>query len=269
MQISRSDHSICYVDTCPSERIVLDDNSILAFGLVNYLEIDRNQLKRISQFKKVRGLDRKIKIQRYLIEKIKERVIVPCGVIRWNYKSLSFKNGEFILYANNLIGKTESKQRKILIAEEHIKYNDLVSLAWYSLILSDFLKSAGSFAESEVKSGAIIFLDLLPGDNDQKHRNLKLINHIIHNSELIEFQNDVIQKNKVKNLGFGYGWKNRSTKELKMDFEYTICDWITNSFHSFISCKFCKMNSDKKYHTDQSQLAIFLMNEGLFKIKEP
>jgi hypothetical protein len=233
-QISTKDYTSAYVDASPSELIHNSDEMFLCVGLVHFFRVDRKALKNLSQFKKTRGLKRKIQTQEYIITKIKENVILPNGLVSWNYRDLALKNGSFIL-ENAIVGSNiHSVAENIKIGEHDINLKLCTSLSWYSIVISIFLKYISQIAKIEHKKNVAIFLDLLPGDNINNQRNFEIIEYIINNSRLSEFQTDALRDYELQTIGYGYGILNESTKEFKNDFEFVITDWIIQSFHSLL-----------------------------------
>jgi hypothetical protein len=106
---------------------------------------------------------------------------------------------------------------------------------------------------------------LLPGDNLSFRKNLKIVNYIIDNSELGEFFSDTIKAKNLEGIGLAYGIKDGSTRAIKMEYEFTITDWIAQSFNSLIIYE--KFNLGK--NSDEfklAKLAQFLLHKGNFKL---
>lgn len=263
--ITKNNFTITYIDTCPSELLHNSKVKYLCIGLVNYFKVERTQLQKLNQFKSVRSLERKLKTQDYIIDNIKKGNISLTGVVNWNYSKIALENGQLLLHQCNLIPKHNNFQKIESINNESITYGIAASLAWYSLVLSTFFNDVGVITKLEKKKNAAIFFDLISGDDIFKKRNLNIVRYIIDHSELRDFRNEAIKSNKIKGIGYGYGIKEGLTKNLKNDFEYTILDWIVQSFNSFITSKEEHLNEDSKDYK-LSKLAVFLLKNSLFKI---
>lgn len=267
-ELSRKECTFAYTDACPSELLHNSHEEYLCIGLINFLYIDKGTLSKFSQFKKTRGTERRLKVQRYIIEAIKKELIVLGGVINWNYRDEALQNGEKILAKTGILSSKGKYDEMIQIGNETLSYGHAVSLGWYSIVLALFLKQLGVFAKVERKKMAMILIDLLPGDNEHWRRNLDVVRFITNNTELKEFQRDSLRKNGFTKIGYGYGIKDGSTKNLKNDFEYTIVDWIVQSFHSFILYKMKNLESESKEY-QLSELARYLLNNEVFKMHDP
>ena len=78
-------------------------------------------------------------------------------------------------------------------------------------------------------------------------------------------QLETIEKYNLKKIGYGYGVKNGTTKDLKNDYEFVITDWIAQSLHSLLIYE--KDNLGKE--SDQyklSKLARDLVDDDKLKI---
>ncbi|MCF8297995.1 MAG: hypothetical protein K9J13_10660 [Saprospiraceae bacterium] len=266
-ELTRREFTITYTDACPSELLHNSSEKYLCIGMVNYFNIDRLSLINISQFKKIRGIERKLKNQQYIIERIENDSIALTGLINWNYRKQALENGKLFLEQANIIPIDNDYSKSVCIDKEILSYGHAVSLSWYSIVLATFLKQIGAFAKWENKENAILLIDLLPGDNIDIRRNLNVVRYITNNSELKEFQYDAIKNYNLSKIGYGYGIKDGSTKSLKNDFEYTIIDWIVQSFNSLI--KFEKEKLEKSSSEFQmSELARYLIDKGNFKISD-
>jgi len=230
--LSRTEFTISYTDACPSELIHNTAHPYLSIALVNFWNVDRDQLRPISQFKKTRGSDRKIKTQDYIIECVEKGTIIPLGVASWNERASVLQSGRVILNKYGLVPFTDDLTSRVTLAGEQISYGHAVSLAWYSLALAMFSKNLSTMAKFEHKKKAAILIDLLPGDNVNFRKNLKIVNYIIDNSELGEFFLDSLKEHQMDGIGLAYGMKDGSTKAIKEDYEFTVTDWIAQSFNS-------------------------------------
>lgn len=265
-QLSERKEAIAFVDATPSELIHNSSDKYICIVLVHYLQIKRNQIDKLPQFKDSRTLDRRIKIQKKIIDYIKKEIISPIGILNFNYKNIALQNGKVIL---KKFTKNENYDflDKITIGNEEMKYGQSLSLAWYSIVLSKFLMEMGRIAKAENKNNVAILLDLLPGDNINSFRNMNTIKFLINNTELEEFQNLAIQENNLEKIGYGYGVKNESTREIKNSLDYVLTDWIVQSFYSLL--KYEKENLDI-YSSEfkLSELARYLINKKTFTIQK-
>ena len=267
-QIDKDEYILAYVDACPSELIQNSQERFICVGLVTYFGIDRKNLKSISQFKKTRGLNRKLQTQEYIIQNIKNERILPVGIINWNFKPLALKNGLFILNDAGLLKEENIDSQKITMINYEIKLGLCTSLSWYSIVISIFLKFIGPLAKLQDKNKVAIFLDLLPGDNIDGQRNFEIVEYLINNSRLSDFQADAIIENNLDLIGFGYGIKEKSTKDFKNDYEFVITDWIVQSFYSMIKYQTENLQMDSDEY-QLSKLARFLLDENKFKMRRP
>jgi len=265
-QLSSKEYAMSYVDASPSELLHNSNEKYICISLVYYFYLKRSKLKRISQFKKTRGLKRKLNTQKYIIESIEKKLIAPVGLSNWNYREIALKNGKHILKEANIVTNQKEYHETITIGNEQLSYGHSISLGWYSVVLATFLSQVGKIAKIENKNNAVIFLDLLSGDKINNLRSFNVVEYIIDNSELSNFQIETIKNNNLDKLGFAYGTKNGTTKEIKNDYEYVITDWIVQSFHSLL--KYEKGNLEKTSEEYQlSELAKYLLNKGVFIIK--
>ena len=267
-ELSRKECTFAYTDACPSELLHNSYEEYLCIGLINFLYIDKGALNKFNQFKKTRGIKRRLNVQKYMIEAIQKGQIVLGGVINWNYRDEALRNGEKILAECGIPSSKREYDEIIQIGNETLSYGHAVSLGWYSFVLALFLKQLGVFAKVEQKNTAMILIDLLPGDNEHWRRNLDVVRFISNYTELKEFQRDSLRKNSLSKIGYGYGIKDGSTKNLKNDFEYTIVDWIVQSFHSFVLYKMKNLESGSKEY-QLSELARYLLNSEVFKMPRP
>jgi hypothetical protein len=264
-QLSTKEYAISYADASPSELLHNSTEDFICIAMVYFFHVKRTKLRNISQFKKTRGLKRKLQTQKYIIESIESGLIAPMGTSNWNHRIIALKNGKHILKSADIVKEEMDYSENVLIGTEKLSYGHCVSLGWYSVVLASFLKQIGQVAKIENKKNAAIFLDLLPGDNINSLKNFNIVQHIIDNSELVEFQLESIETNKLEKLGVAYGIKDGTTKGIKNDYEYVITDWIVQSFFSLL--KYEKNNLDKS--SDEyllSELAKYLINKGVFKI---
>lgn len=264
-QLSRKDFTIAYTDACPSELIHHTAHPYLSIALVNFWNVERGQLRQILQFKKTRGLERRKKTQDYIIECVENGKIIPLGVSSWNERYSVIQSGRVILNKYNLLPFADDLSAPVSLAGEEIAYGHAVSLAWYSMALAIFAKNLGVMTAFEKKKKAAILIDLLPGDNLNFRNNLKIVNYIIDNSELGAFFSDSIINNHLEGIGLAYGIKDGTTKAIKEDFEFTVTDWVAQSFNSLILYEKFKLgkNSDE---FQLAKLAQFLLHKGNFKI---
>jgi hypothetical protein len=263
--LSRKDFTISYTDACPCELIHQTTHPYLSIALVNFWEVDRTRLRPILQFKKTRGLERRKKTQDYIINCIEKGIIVPLGVVSWNERQAALQSGRVILNKYNLVPFTDDLRAIVNIADEQLCYGHAVSLAWYSLALAIFAKNLGVMTKFERKVKAAILIDLLPGDNINFRKNLKLVNYIIDYSELSGFFTDTLKENGLDGIALAYGMKNDSTKAIKEDYEFTITDWIVQSFNSLILYeKFSLGKNSEEF--ELAKLAQYLLYKRSFKL---
>jgi hypothetical protein len=260
------EYALGFVDACPSELLHNSSTKYICIVFVYFFFIKRNQLQNIRQFKKTRGLKRRLQTQNYIIDCIENKLMAPMGFSNWNERIVALENGKYILEQSKIVSGEKEFSDLIKIEQENLSYGHCVSLGWYSIVLSVFLKEIGRIAKIESKSKVAILLDLFPGDNIYNQRSFNVIQEIINKSELIDFQFDAIQDNKLEIMGFAYGQKDGMTKGIKNEFEYTITDWIAQSFYSLLIYE--KEKLDKSSDEFQlSLLARYLTNKGVFKIK--
>ncbi len=263
---STKEYALGFADASPSELLHNSDTKFICIAVVYFFFVKRSQLKKISQFKKTRGLKRKLQTQNYIIESIENGLIAPAGISNWNERSIALENGKYILNQAGIVTEEKQYSDLIEIGQESISYGHCVSLGWYSIVLSTFLKYISQIAKIENKSKVAILLDLLPGDRIHNLRSFNVVQEIIDNSVLEEFQLDAVEDNELEIIGYAYGQKDGTTKGIKNDFEYVITDWIVQSFYSLLIYE--KENLDKSSNEYQlSLLAKYLLDKGVFKIK--
>ena len=116
----------------------------------------------------------------------------------------------------------------------------------------------------------MIFLDLLSGDNlDGKTNKLEIIKYLTVHTHLKVLFDDSVRANKIKRIGYGYGMKNNSTRDLKNDFEFTITDWIAQSLYCLRSKGLNKNEEDEKRNHKLSKLSNYLIEKGYLKVIPP
>ena len=174
---------------------------------------------------------------------------------------------ENILKLAEISESEKNFDENVVINGENVSFGLCVSLGWYSIVLASFMSQIGKIAAITNKKNAAILLDLLSGDNVFNMRNMKIVENIIDNSILSEFQLDAFKNNELETLGFGYGQKNGNTKDLKNDFEYVIVDWIVQSFHSLLLYKKNNLNKNSEEY-ELSLLARYLIHTNRFKIND-
>lgn len=259
------EYALGYVDASPSELLHNSKTKYICLTVVYFFSINKSQLIKISQFKKTRGLKRKLQTQKCIIDSIENGLIAPMGISNWNERKIALENGKYILNQAKIVTEEKDFSDLIEIGQEKISYGHCVSLGWYSIVLSTFLKQIGQIAKIENKSKVAILLDLLPGDRIHNLRSFNVVQEIIDKSVLEEFQFEAIKENKLEIIGYAYGQKNGTTKGIKNDFEYVITDWIVQSFYSLLIYE--KENLDKSSNEYQlSFLAKYLMDKNVFKI---
>lgn len=264
--LSTKDYALGYVDASPSELLHNSDTNYICIAVVHFFFVNRVKLKKISQFKKTRGIKRKLKTQEYIINAIENNLIVPMGISSWNEREVALKNGKYIIDQAGIASKENDFSDLIDVGQEKLSYGHCVSLGWYSIILSTFLKQIGQIAKVTNKSKVAILLDLLPGDRINNLRSYNVVKEIIDKSVLEEFQFDAIDENKLEIIGYAYGLKDGTTKGIKNDFEYIITDWIVQSFYSLLLYE--KDNLSKSSNEYQlSLLAKYLIDKRIFKIR--
>jgi hypothetical protein len=263
---STQEFALGFADASPSELLHNSDTQFICIAVVYFFFVKRSKLKQISQFKKTRGLKRKLQTQNYIIESIENGLIAPAGISNWNERSVALENGKHILNQAEIVTEEKQYSDLIEIGQEKISYGHCVSLGWYSIVLSTFLKYIGQIAKIENKPKVAILLDLLPGDRIHNLRSLNVVQEIIDNSVLEEFQVEAIDDNKLEIIGYAYGQKEGTTKGIKNDFEYVITDWIVQSFYSLLVYE--KENLNKTSNEYQlSRLAKYLLDKGVFTIR--
>jgi hypothetical protein len=263
---STQEFALGFADASPSELLHNSDTQFICIAVVYFFFVKRSKLKQISQFKKTRGLKRKLQTQNYIIESIENGLIAPAGISNWNERSVALENGKHILNQAGIVTEEKQYSDLIEIGQEKISYGHCVSLGWYSIVLSTFLKYIGQIAKIENKPKVAILLDLLPGDRIHNLRSLNVVQEIIDNSVLEEFQVEAIDDNKLEIIGYAYGQKEGTTKGIKNDFEYVITDWIVQSFYSLLVYE--KENLNKTSNEYQlSRLAKYLLDKGVFTIR--
>lgn len=260
------EYALGYVDSSPSELLHNSKTEYICIALVYFSFVKRTQLRKISQFKETRGLKRKLQTQKYLIYSIENGLIAPNGITNWNKKSVALENGKFILKQAGIAADEKEYSHLIEIGKEKLSYGHCVSLGWYSIVLSIFLKQIGKIAKIDNKNKVAILLDLLPGDNIHNQRSFNIVQEIIDNTELEDFQLEAIEENKLEIIGFAYGQKNGTTKDLKNEFEYVITDWIVQSFYSLLIYEKEGLDESSK-EFQLSLLAKYLIKKGVFEIK--
>jgi hypothetical protein len=268
-EFSRKDHTITFVDTCPSELIHTLTDKILVFSHINYDSIEIDQIK-LRQFKDTRTEDRKLKTQDYVINCFETKKITGYGVIRWNSQKIALGNAFNLLkFMNIQIPSGFSNSERIEIAGEKVSVGHLLSLSWYSVLLSACAREIGVYTKVENKQKALILMDLLPGDSIQSSRNLNIVRFLIKNSVLDGMFSDVIKSKNLKHIAFGYGTKDGSTKDLKNSPPNTISDWITQSFYCKLRCE--KIIKDEHYEMNLrfSKLANYLTDKKFFLVDKP
>jgi hypothetical protein len=270
IDFSRKDHTITFVDTCPSELIHSLSDKILTFSHVNYANIEFDEI-RLRQFKDTRTVERKLKAQDYIIECFEKQKVIGYGVIRWNTQKLALHNASTLLISAGFINKSQlSSTERINIAGENVSIGHLLSLAWYSVLLSLCSKEMSIWTKRvEGKQKGLILMDLLPGDSAESSRNLNIVRYIIKNSILDGLFSDAIKDKELQHIAFGYGSKQGSTKDLKSAPPNTISDWITQSFYCKLRCE--KIIKDEFFDTNIkfTKLADYLIEKKKFIIDTP
>lgn len=266
-KLSTEHFSLNFIDASPSELIHNSDEKYISIAFVHYFHINKKELKKISQFKNTRGIKRKLQTQKYIIDSIDKNLINLMGISNWNLSEVALKNGAHILKLAEVSENEKNFNQNIVINGENVSFGLCVSLGWYSIVLASFMSQIGQIARVTNKKNAAILLDLLSGDNIFSVRNMKIVENIIDNSILSEFQIDAIKNNNLETLGFGYGQKNGNTKDLKNDFEYVIIDWIVQSFHSLLLYEKDNLNKNSEEY-ELSRLAKYLLNTNKFKISD-
>jgi hypothetical protein len=267
---SRKDHTITFVDTCPSELIHSLTDKILIFSHINYDNIEFDEI-RLRQFKKTRTIERKLKAQDYVIECFESKKITGYGIIRWNTQKLALHNASTLLISSGFITASQlHSPERIEIAGENVSVGHLLSLAWYAVLLSLCPREISIWTKRvEGKEKSLILMDLLPGDSIDSSRNLNIVRFIIKNSILDGLFSDAIKDKKLQHIAFGYGSKEGSTKDLKKSPPSTISDWITQSFYCKLRCE--KIIKDELFESNIkfSKLADYLIEKKFFLIDPP
>jgi hypothetical protein len=268
-EFSRKDHTITFIDTCPSELIHTLTDKILIFSHVNYDNIEIDQIK-LRQFKDTRTEERKLKMQEYVINCFETKKITGYGVIHWNSQKIALANAFTLLrFMDIQIPNHFSNSDRIDIAGENVSVGHLLSLSWYSILLSLCAREVSIYTKVENKQKALILMDLLPGDSIQSSRNLNIVRFIIKNSILDGMFSDAIKSKNLKHIAFGYGTKDGSTKDLKNSPTNTVSDWITQSFYCKLRCE--KIVKDEHFEENLrfSKLADYLIEKKFFLVEKP
>jgi len=270
MELERKTCTFSYVDVCPSELFHNTDSTHLAFVLTNFIHIEKPALNQIRQFKDTRGLDRRSKTMDYLINQIERNQILFMSIGYLTHKSVAFDNGKNFLLHHKLITEYTDNNVRVRINDFETSVGQLISLTWYSVMLSAFAKEVGTFIKFEKKGQGMIFLDLLPGDNqDDKRTKLEVMKYLTGHSELKSFFDEAVRDNGIERIGYGYGMKNNSTKDLKNDFEFVITDWIAQSLYCLNSKGLTKNEDEEKRNFELSKLANYLTKKGYLKVIPP
>lgn len=268
MEVSRQSHAVLFMDTSPSELIHTLGDKILVQSLINYFDVDFDKVK-ILQFKDTRTLPRKLAAQKRIIEGFEAGHIRGCGIITWNTQRLAMQNARKFVVDTGYVQPHELiLDDRIQVAGEEISIGHFLSLAWYSIALAINFNHVAVLTKFEKKSKAMILLDLLPGDSAASSRNLNVVKYIIRNTDLNGLFDDVVQHHKVS-IGFGYGSRDGSTKELKREPPLCVSDWITHSFYAKLRRE--KIVRDEKYEELEpfTALADYLIEKGFFKVAPP
>lgn len=268
-EFSRKDHTITFVDTCPSELIHTLSDKILIFSHINYDNIELDEIK-LRQFKDTRTDHRKLKMQDYIINCFESRKITGYGIIHWNSQRIALSNANALLKSIGLeISNRIRPSDRVDIAGENVSVGHLLSLSWYSVLLSLCAREISIYATVENKTKALILMDLLPTDSLLSSRNLNIVRFLIENSILDGMFSDAIKAKNLKHIAFGYGTKDGSTKDLKNSPTNTVSDWITQSFYCKLRCE--KIVQDEFYNDNLkfSKLAEYLIEKKFFLIERP
>lgn len=268
-EFSRKDHTITFVDTCPSELIHTLADKILIFSHINYDNIEIDQIK-LRQFKDTRTEERKLKMQEYVINCFETKRITGYGVIHWNFQKIALANAFTLLkFMGFQIPTQFNNSDRIDIAGENVSIGHLLSLSWYSVLLSLCAREISVYTKVENKQKALILMDLLPGDSIKSSRNLNIVRFLIKNSILDGMFSEAIKSKSLKHIAFGYGTKDGSTKDLKNSPTNTVSDWITQSFYCKLRCE--KIVKDEHFEENLkfSKLADYLIDKKFFLVDKP
>ncbi len=268
-EFSRKNNTITFVDTSPSELIQSLADKILVFSHINYDNIDIDDIQ-LRQFKDTRTIERKLKSQDYVIDCFEKRRISGYGTIKWNSQKLALFNATTLLVAYGFISSQKlTISDRVDIAGENVSYGHLLSLSWYSVLLSLCAREIAVWAKFEEKDKGLILMDLLPGDSTVSSRNLNIVRHLVKKSILDGLFEDAIKNHNLKHIAFGYGSIEGSTKALKNSPPNTISDWITQSFYCKLKCE--KIIRDDSYETNiqYCKLADYLIDNKFFLIDKP
>ncbi len=267
--VSKEECTVTHVDTSPSELIHSLTDKILVFSHINFHGIDFDYIK-LRQFKETRTAERKLRAQDYIIDCFEKNKVTCFGTIRWNTQKLALHNATTLLLKSGFISDSKIQPvDRVDIANTNVSLGHLLSLAWYSILLSTCPKEICIWAKLEEKSKAIILMDLLPGDDETSSRNLNIVRYIIKNSLLNDIFYDVLKNHGIEHIGYGYASKDGSTKDLKNSPPSTILDWITQSFYCKLRCE--KIIGDELYEKNiqYSKLADYLLRQKFFLIDTP
>lgn len=268
-EFSRRDHTITFVDTCPSELIHTLADKILIFSHINFDNIELDEIK-LRQFKDTRTQERKLKMQDYVINCFETKKITGYGVIHWNSQKIALSNAYTLLKSLGFkADENIDPSDRVDIAGENISMGHLLSLCWYSVLLSLCAREISIYTKVENKNKAIILMDLLPGDSVNSSRNLNVVRYLIKHSILDGMFSDAVKAKKLTHIAFGYGSKEGSTKDLKNSPPNTILDWITQSFYCKLRCE--KIIKDEFYEDNLkfSKLANYLIDKKFCLIENP
>ncbi|MDF2833747.1 hypothetical protein [Chryseobacterium indoltheticum] len=259
-ELSSKHFSINFVDASPSELIHNSNEKFISIVSVHFFHLNRSKLKKISQFKKTRGIKRKLQTQKYIIDSVDNNLVNLLGISNWNLREVALKNGMYILKLAKIIDKEKDFNENIVINNVSVNYGLCISLGWYSIVLATFMSQIGQIARVTNKKNAAILLDLLPGDNISNFRNMRIVESIIENSILSDFQTDAIKNNKLELWALVMGKKMVLQKTLKMILSMSL---LIGSYNLFIHFFNLKKNS---VEYQLSELARYLLKKEKFKI---
>lgn len=255
--------SLSYMDVCPSELFYNYLGKEIIHVVVHYFTINKQVVKTIPQFKNSRGIKNKLKWVDYIINEIDKKNI---GVVSFAYKSktnIAFQNGiDFLIKENIIENKTyDYENESLTLFDGNISLKNLIALAWYAVFLSIISDKLSKIAKVTHKDSYALILDLIPGDSKLRLYNIKIVEHFIFNTHLIQYFQEDLQKKYISKCGIAYGRDVSDSNKIKNSHEYAITDWITRSCYE----QFCNNNQNEK-SKELGKLAKYLQNNGLLSI---
>ena len=246
-----------FVDAAPSELFINDVDGKIVFTLSLFFPFDR-RIPILGQLKEVRKKRRVAKVEIFinLIESRKINFNTTSVVVD---KRLALLIAKDFLKRNKLFTLDIQLDSIVNFFGEEITYGKLLCLVWYTFCLYCYctfaIKVAGAIHYPQV----FALLDLLPGDNFERQRNLNIINLIATNSELTPLNHQILQKNNVARFGYGYARVMQYFKEddMKHSHEFCMTDWICHTVqNNFTKTPDPTFNTFYKYLIDSKKLTV-------------